>query len=173
MSFLYGVSSFTFVLRCAPTGCRVPACAMPIRPTDLGRVLRYSARASKPPQDEATSGHLPYRLSREASPKWTSFELQRRGVQPAWSSGGQKEFPYIAPCFGQFALLWCARFTPLSWSTAVRIAIRSSLPSGQGHGRATAQSVRNGSGLSTCLYPRIPATISLIISGVPRLLGKS
>jgi hypothetical protein len=85
----------------------------------------------------------------------------------------QKEFPYIAPCFGQFALLWCARFTPFSWSTAVRIAIRSSLPSGQGHGRAIAQSVRNGSGLSTCLYPRIPAAISPIISGVPRVLGKS
>ena len=60
-----------------------------------------------------------------------------------------------------------------SWSTTVRIAIRSSPPSGQGHGRATAQSVRNGSGLSTCLYPRIPATISPIISGLPRVLGKS
>ena len=104
MSFLYGVSSFMFVLRCAPTGCRVPACAMPIRPTDLGRVLRYSARASKPPQDEATSGRLPYRLSREASPKVDIFRTTE-----AWCPA----------CLEQWRAEGVPIYSPLLWSVRV------------------------------------------------------
>src|ERR1035441_192282 len=173
MSSLYGVSFFMCVLRSAPTGYRVPACATPIQPTDWGKVRRSSARVLKPPPDEATSGRLLYQLFREASQNRTSFELQRRGVQVAWSNGEQKEYPYTAPCFGQFELLRCARPTPLPWWTAVRIAIRSSRRSELEPDRAIAPSVCNGSGPSTCLHPRIPSTSKRITSGLPRALGKS